>query len=208
MHANIFFPVPLFPAIIGCLPCFRLKMQVDISSKVFLLTKQSFEKFFKISSLFVSYFLKLSYLNRTFSISFFILSIYLAPYIFIIVSVGSSPSNIIWRVAKISLITKHATSSWIISFLDHSIWNDIKSSINFWQSFIFLSTPKALEAPSVIVYNSSLDISGNSIEINLFLKLSGNSCLVPENLPLLGFKVKIKQKSLGTSFLINFPLSS
>ena len=71
-----------------------------------------------------------------------------------------------------------------------------------------LLTPKALEAPLVMVYNSSLFISGNSIEINLFLKLSGNSCLVPENLPLLGFSVNIQQKSLGTSNFSNLPLSS
>ena len=84
----------------------------------------------------------------------------------------------------------------------------MKSSINCLQFSIFLSTPKALDAPSVIAYNSSLFISGNSIEINLFLKLSGNSCLVPENLPLLGFNVKIQQKSLGTSILFNLPFSS
>ena len=103
---------------------------------------------------------------------------------------------------------KQATSSLIFSFFDHSIWKEIKSSINFLLSSTFLSTPKAREAPSAIEYSSSLDISGNSIEINLFIKLSGNFCLFPENFPLLVLKVRIKQKSLGILTFINFSFSS
>ena len=40
------------------------------------------------------------------------------------------------------------------------------------------------------------------MDINLFLKFSGNSCHVLENFPLLGFNVKIQQKSFDTSTLI------